>query len=409
MAVEVRRAVGDEELRTVAEIDETAFSAVLDDAWYERTMPLRRTGTKYLASIVGEDVGCCGSFPFELTVPGGAPVPVAGVTDVGVLPSHRRRGVLSAMMDRLLDDAGSAGQVAAVLFASESRIYGRYGFGPATRTRRFRLHTARAALRRDAPRSAGRVRMVAADARRAVLPDAFDTCRRRRPGEVHRSPETWDALLGVPRDASRDHRLCMVHEAPDGSCDGYVLYAVAHDWDPMGPHHVAHVHELVAASDAVELSLWEALSDVDLVETVEGYARRDLVLIDSLEDRWALETTGEHDGLWVRLLDVPAALSARRYSRAGELVVEVTDDRRPDVGGCFAVAVGDDGSAEVSRTTAAPDVGLGIVELGSVWMGGTSVQRLAAAGRVKEHTPGALRWGDQAFAWSPAPGITHEF
>jgi predicted acetyltransferase len=413
--LQVTRAESDDERREVARVADWAFAQVFDPGRFEKYLPLKRTVESYLATADGESAGACGVFPLELTVPGGERVATSGVTDVGVLPGHRRRGVLTAMMRRMLDDAVAAGRLAAILYASEAGIYGRYGYGPASRAKRVSVPVARSAFRNDIlggadPRS-GRIRVLDPADRGENLPGIHERYRRSRPGEVGRSQANWDFLLAVHPTKSVEDRLCLVHETADGVPDGYVLYTVADSWDHGGPAHTAEVVELVAVDAAAELALWAALFDLDLVATVEAHVPADSLLFDALADRWAVGTRGEGDQLWVRILDVPAALAARHYRVPVELGLEVVDDRRPEVAGTFRLSVGHDGTGVVERAEpgAAADLRIGIAELGSCWLGGGSFCRLAQVGRVQEHTIGTLALADAAFGWSPGPHVTHHF
>lgn len=409
MALSVRPARDDGDIRAGWAVDWSAFQLPLDEAGFERDLPWRRRIRCWLAEDEGTAVGSFGAFDFGLTVPGGDVVPVAGLTAVGVLPSHRRRGVLGTMMRCHLDESAAAGHAASVLYASEAGIYGRFGFGPATRTKRFSLATARASFRGDVGRADARLAVVDRDGWADALPPVFERAARRRPGEVGRDEVAWSTVLAVPR-SGKENRLCLAHVGPDGALDGYVLYTAEHHWSSDGPHHVVDVQELVAVDDGVELALWEALCRLDLVERLEGWCAADSILFEALEDRWALTVAGEHDSLWVRLLDVPAALAARRYRVPGRVVLEVADPGRGDgpAAGTFAVEAGADGSATVERCGDAPDVVLGVAELGSSWLGGGSLARLGAVGRV-EGTPAALRRADAMFGWYPSPRITHAF
>ena len=110
----------------------------------------------------GRIVGGAGAFSFRTTVPGGAVVPSAGVTVVGVLPTHRRRGILRSMMRLQLDDAHERGEALATLFASEETIYGRYGYGRATLALELKISRIRGAYRPVKTVSRIRIRSLAA-------------------------------------------------------------------------------------------------------------------------------------------------------------------------------------------------------------------------------------------------------
>lgn len=409
MEPSVRPALSDDDRRRLATIAEHAFSATLDEDRFQRTLDLHREIDGYLGELDGAPVGSAGSFPFRLTVPGGAEVEVAGVTAVGVLASHRRRGVLRAVMARLLHDAATAGRVAAVLYASESTIYERFGFGPASLTRRVRVDTRRARMRDDVGIAAPMLQMVAPEDRRSLLPPVLRTAVARRPGEIDRSESSWRSFLSTPAHRSTDDRHCMLHRSAGGEPDGYAIYQVQLSWDPNGPHGVMELRELAAADASVELALWSALLSVDLVETVQAWVPPDSLLDVALLDRRALSTGGFLDSLWVRLLDVRAALEARRYPVPGTLVIDLQDGSCPDLVGRWRLAVDESGTASAEPTSAAADVVMDAAALGSQWLGEVNLDVLAAAGRARELRSGSLRRAAAMFSWSPRPWTIIDF
>jgi predicted acetyltransferase len=411
VGIEVREISDEDDLRMAARTDLASFGLAFEQARFEKALPTRRAATSYLAHDDDTPVGACMTHAFSMTLPGGATVPVSGVADVGVLPSHRRRGVLSAMMERMLADGVAAGRVAAGLHASESTIYGRFGFGAATRHRKVSIATSRAAMRSDVLVSPGVVEVLHPDGRGDVLRRVHEEAMGRRPGEVGRLVPQWE--VRIAGDASDESRmLCMVHRRPSGEPDAYALYRIDSDWAPAGPEHLLEVQELVAVDEPAELAMWQAVLGLDLVATVVAWVPSDSILFDALEDRWAPHSTGEHDGLWLRLLDVPSVLGSRRYRIPGTVVFDVVDDRAPEgaaTAGTWAVEVGDDGAAGVERCSGSADLRLGVAELASVVLGGGSLCRLGAVGRVTAVTPGALERADAMLGWWPSPWITEFF
>jgi predicted acetyltransferase len=409
--IEVRQINDEDDLRAAARTDLASFGHAFEQSRFDRTLPVRKAATSYLATDGDTPVGACMAHAFSMTLPGGATVPVSGVADVGVLPSHRRRGVLSAMMQRMLADAVATGRVAAGLHASESTIYGRFGFGAATRHRKVSIATSRAGMRSDVRVSPGVVEVLHPDGRFEALRQVHEEAMGRRPGEVGRLDPQWQ--VRIAGDASDESRmLCMVHRRPSGEPDAYALYGIAPDGAPAGPEHVLEVHELVAVDEPAELAMWQAVLGLDLVATVVAWVPADSILFDALEDRWAPHSTGEHDGLWLRLLDVPAVLASRRYRIPGRLVVEVADERAPGgatTGGTWALEIGDDGAARVEPSGGRADLRLGVAELASVVLGGGSLSRLGAVGRAAEVSPGALERADAMLGWWPSPWITEFF
>lgn len=388
----------------------------------ERSMRWRRTTTTYLAEIGSEAVGTARTYDMELSTPGGASVPVAGIGDVGVLPGFRGRGVLRCLVERILDDATDSSRTAAVLYASESTIYGRFGFGPATRSRRVSLPVHKGKLRADVSVAEGRCELLEPEGWIDVLPGVFERAARRRGGEVSRSAELWEKVLCAPGDDSgllagglmgspgADGRFAMVQRDPGGSANAYALYSVRESWQPEGPAHEMFVDEVVAVDAPSELALWRSLLGIGLVQRIEAWLAPDAPLLGALLDRWAPSVTGEHDKLWARVLDPLAALASRRYRIADRAVVAIGDPRSGGEPINLALTVerpGDPGVTEPCGDP--PDVTLGVAELGEVWLGGGSLAALAAVGRVAEAAPGEAARLDAMLGWSPLPQVTHDF
>ena len=334
----------------------------------------------------------------ELTVPGG-PVPLAAVSLVGVAPSHRRRGLLSALMRRQLQDIRDAGEAVAALWASESAIYGRFGYGLATRQARLDVRTHDARLRPELERAAAAPELVLAGEARARLAPIHDAVRRRRPGMLARTDAWWDLRLHDPdheREGAGRLRAAVLGD------DGYALYAFKEGWSAAGPDGSLRLRELVAATPAAAASLWGLLFELDLVRRVTWeLAPADEPLPHMLDNARAVGTR-LGDGLWVRLVDVRGALSRRSYSTPFEAVLEVADDVCPWNAGRHRV--GWDGRrAACEPTGAKADLELSAAELGAAYLGGTTLDVLAAAGRVRERTPGALRAASVAFRGAAEP------
>lgn len=411
--VDVRRVTVDDDLKTAQRITDVAWLSLEDTTLIERHLPVLRTAEMYLAidpADGGAAVGATGVFVLDLGLPGGFTTVVSGVTDTAVLPSHRRCGVMTALMDRLVSDAVSAQRCALVLYSTEATIYGRFGFVPCSRSKQVRVSVERTRLRSDIRRPSGRISVVAPDRRVEYLPEIYSRALARRPGEVNRSGEFWAAHLAGPRSEPAEDRLCVVHEGDHGAGDGYALFTVERHWDSSGPRLQVDVVEMVAVDDNAELAVWAALFDLDLVRTVTASVPSDTMLYEVLEDRAAISVTGEEDHLWVRLLDVPAALGARRYRMPGRAVLEVVDASLGQVAGVWKVEVNETGVATVTAADATEaELRLGCAELGSCWMGGGSFHRLVSLGRVEELIPGAAARADALFGWQPSAWTVHEF
>ncbi|SEB75701.1 GNAT family N-acetyltransferase [Streptomyces sp. TLI_105] len=358
----------------------------------------------------GRPVGTAASYSFELTLPGDVLVPVGGVTAVGVLPSHRRRGVLSAMMRHQLTELRARGDFLSVLLASEATIYGRFGYGPATYTQRLTVPRRQAAL--APPRALGTAGATAAgvDAgsvevlRRAecgeILEAVYDRYRRAQPGALSRPPRWWALRAGQPPIAPAP-RYVAVHRDADGTPDGYASYAIGED-------RTLTVDETIACDDAVFTALARFVLEHDLVSTVVfKHVPPEHPLRLQLADFRAGEVSSPTDWLWVRLLDVPGALTARGWFTDGELVLDVDD---PFLGehGRHLLTVRD-GKAECVPTDRQPDLSLDVRDLGSVYLGGTAPSTLVRAGHVRAHRPGAAALADALFRGEGAPHCLHWF
>lgn len=355
-----------------------------------------------------EWVGGTGAFTMDLTLPGGSTVPAAGVTMVGVAPTHRRRGVLTELMRRQLDDVAAGPEPVAVLTASEALIYGRFGYGVATRGVRFCLEPSRGAFRLDGPSASGRLRQVTVEQARGLLPAAYERIRVRRPGAVARSQAWWETHVFLDRPSHREGGggvMVVVHEDPAGTVDGFATYRAIQAWWPDRlPGSTLRVEGMEAVDDTVHLALWRTILDHDLYAEVEIlHAPVDDPLALALADPRRLRASALSDWLWLRILDVPGALGPRRWGAAASLVVEVVDRFRPASGGRFRIDADDDGSGAVTATDAPADLALGAEELGAIALGSVAPSALARVGRVTEQRAGALRTADDLFRSDVAP------
>ncbi|MEU4345925.1 GNAT family N-acetyltransferase [Streptomyces sp. NPDC023838] len=374
----------------------------------------------------GRPVGTTAAYSFELTLPGEILVPAAGVTAVGVLPSHRRQGVLRAMMRHQLTELRARGEFLSVLLASEALIYRRFGYGPATYTQRLTVPRHRAAF--APPRARGEAGASSAGSengsengsatgsdngpdngsvevlRRAqcgeILEEVYDRYRRAQPGALSR-PHRWWALGAGQPPISPAQRYVAVHRDADGVPDGYASYVI-------GESETLTVDETIATDDAVFTALARFVLRHDLVSRVvfkhvpPGHPLR-----WQFEDFRAGEVSGDTDWLWVRLLDVPRALTARGWSTDGELVLDVDD---PFLGehGRYLLTVRDS-KADCVPTDREPDLSLNVSDLGSIYLGGTAPSRLVRAGHIKAHRPGAATLADALFRAERSPHCLHWF
>jgi predicted acetyltransferase len=356
----------------------------------------------------GRIVATAGDWDMELTLPGLTTARAPGVTAVGVLPTHRRKGLLTALMRRQLDEFSGRGYPLATLLAAESVIYGRFGYGWATTSAAAQLDRAHGQFASPLGGAATLELLDKAEAAK-VLPEVFDTVRRVQPGEVSRPEGWWERFIRDPEwmregDSELFHVVCR-----DGADAGLASYRMKESWSDNIPQYTLRVIQLMASSASVRAALWRFCLDVDLVARINF---ENLPVNDPmrwlLRDPRRLRTTTVSDFLWVRLVDVAKALEARRYRVADRLVVEVTDAFLPENEGRYELEGGPDG-ARCRRTNAASDLRLSVAELGSAYLGGVSLTSLAAAGRVTESTPRALARADLLFGLDVPPWCSTDF
>jgi predicted acetyltransferase len=352
-------------------------------------------------------VGSTSAAPLELTVPGGF-VPCAGITSVGVLPTHRRRGVLRSLMRAQLDDIHEQGQPVAYLWASEATIYQRYGYGVGAFMGSFDIRESKNEFLRPFERR-GRVRMVGRDEAMKIMPSVYERVRAERPGFIARDDVWWKVIFRDP-EYERDGATSLffvIHEGDEG-VEGYVAYRVKEGWEPsIGPDYTMTIEELMTATDHAYASLWRYCLDVDLVRRVKGWKRpADETLLHILMEPRAV-SLGVRDGTWLRVVDARAALEARRYAAEGRLVLDLRDETCSWNEGRWELEGGPD-EATVERTDREPDITLTAQDLAAMYLGAVRPSALARAERI-EGSPEALRRADAMFATDLAPWCPHVF
>jgi predicted acetyltransferase len=349
-------------------------------------------------------VGTFSSFDLDLNVPGST-VPMAGTTVVSVLPTHRRRGVLSQMMRLHLQQAIDRGQPIAGLWATEFGIYGRFGYGPANTVREVGFDTRRADV--AGPEPGVELRMVepeeGGELAGAVYPNAVSGI----PGTFER-PEWWwthRVLLDHPqfREGMGEERWVVAESG--GIPIGYARYRVKMEWESSGPNGKLSITEVIGTTDGAYRALWHHLSHVDLFPNVSCWnLPENSVLPWIISDPRHL-TYALWDGLWIRLLDIPNSLQARSYSSDGSVVIGVDDRFTPHVGGTFEVCVSG-GAATVERSGASPHLELDVADLGSLYLGQHRAEQLRKAGRIVGDAD-AISHLDRMMSW-PVPSWTQE-
>ena len=397
-------------IRTLDDADWPAFAA-LDSHAFGNSAPaelleIERAAQepgRSIGATEGDDlVGIATAYSFDLTVPGAA-VPAAGISWVGVLPTHRRRGVLSALMDHQLGALHDAGrEPIAVLWASEPPIYGRYGYGLASRFWGVTVGRSATALDPAAPADPDlTLRLVPADDWKRTA-GVYDTLTARRPGMFARNERWWKrAVMDLPdtRDGRSELRCVIVEDR--AGVRGYARYATKQSFgDDFGQGKVS-VREVMALDPAALATLYRYLFDLDLMGSTEIWnVPVDDPLLHWLQDPRRAKP-GVGDALYVRLVDLAGALSARTYATDVDLVLDVTDARCPWNAGRWRLT-GGTGGATCTRSDDTADLALDVRELGAAYLGGTSLTELAGAGRVGGD-PAALQAATTAFTHSPAP------
>jgi predicted acetyltransferase len=355
----------------------------------------------------GQIVGTAGIYTRHLAVPG-AVVPTAHVTFVAVAATARRQGVLTRFMRRQFADIAAAGEPVAALWASEGRIYQRFGYGLASRKLSLDVESREVSFTVPAA-DTGRLREGAPADFRDTMAKLYDQVYPQRPGWSERLPRHVDHRLV---DLERERRgatsmRVVVHESDDG-VDGYALWRAAGKWGNSGPAGDVRVVEVCAATNEAYAALWRFLLAVDLTRSTSmWFAATDEPLLFMVNEPRRLNATMT-DGLWIRIVDVPGALAARRYAADVNVVLEVTDDLVPANSGRWRLT-GSAESAHCESTVDEPDIACGIRALGAAYLGGSPLDALAAAGLVRELRAGTLARTGVAFGWHRTPSAIEVF
>lgn len=350
-------------------------------------------------------VGTYRSFTTRLTLPGGARVPVDAVSAVSVRPTHRRRGLLTRMINEDLWNAVDRGEVASILIAAEWPIYGRYGYGPATWQAKWTLRT-RAATFQVPP--TGSVEVVDALTARSLVPAIYDAYVAGQPGEIDRPEHRWDHELGIVEFPGRPKwkGQLVIHRDAAGVPDGYARFHGEENWVDMFAEHRMLLDELHGATREVDVDLWRHLAQMDLTATIQAEVRREHEPMQwALSDPRTAQVSGRSDFLWVRILDVPRALAGRTYERDGELVIEVADrlgDRDGPAAGRYRLSVRG-GSATCERTKDEPELTVDVRALSAAFLGGTRLVDTSRTGASTERRPGALGEADRLLRTADEP------
>ena len=385
-----------------------AFGAALP---IDEELALSREITEFdrtLAFFDGKEmVATAGIFSYEMTAPGGA-LPCGGVTRVSVLSTHRRRGLLTAMMRRQLDDMRERGEPLAALYASEAPIYGRFGYGLATYQASVEIERSHSAFAKRATGS-GRLSMVDVPTAVGAFTRVWEKARHSQPGMLGLD-ERWIRneladLEQVREGSSPQYRV--LHQT-DGNPSGFATYRVKMEWDASGPNGTLRLGMLIATTAEAYAALWRHVLDVDLMARVSAEMRPvdeplRFLLADSRQPKTRIE-----DGVRLRLVDVAAALAGHRYAVEGRLGLRVRDEFCSWNDGPYEL-VGGPAGAECKPNSGTPDLALDAADLAALYLGGNRFRALFEAGRIQELRPGAIARADAMFATDRAPWCPSHF
>jgi predicted acetyltransferase len=410
MTAEIR-VVPEDRFAELIKTAEIAFSEDMGDDMIGRVEKVADK-QRFLCAIDNDRfVGTAGVFTQRLSVPGGD-VAAGGVTFVTVLPSHRRRGLMSGMMRLMIDDCHRRGEPIAMLWAAEGAIYQRFGFGLGTNSVNLEADTRATTFTRDWPRE-GTLRLVPAGQGREIVAPVYEAARAQRAGFLLRDPLWWPGVLPDPEKDKKggEARRLAVFEV-DGGAEAYAVYKTKAEWTPRGPASILTVDEAIASTPRGAREIWRFLLDVDLVRTLKTWRLPiDHPIFALVAEPRRLGTT-VGDGLWVRIVDVATSLEARRYGvdghASGRLTFDFEDRYCPWNAGRWELECSD-GRARVTRTTGAADITLDANDMASLYLGGFSAAALAGAGRIVELEAGGLARADLLLGAALQPWCPQEF
>jgi predicted acetyltransferase len=331
-------------------------------------------------------LGGAGRYDTALSLPGGGRVPVAGLTSVGVAPGAQHRGAFRALIEAHLDECRARGDAASVLMASQTPLYGRFGYGLATRAASWEIDSPAArALAAGAP-TAGSVVMEHGRGPELVeaLREVWEQAGSRRAGSLTRSTAWWERMLNPKKSwVGGGDLLVALHHTPAGALGGYALYEVdiAHGRQGLAEADIT-ISEMIGLDIAAELDLWRFLADLPWSRTLRwAYAPTDPGPLFWLADPRQLRRMADLDFLWLRPLDLPALTESRTFAADGSVVLEVSDPRYSDLAGRYELRAAS-GRGTWTPTQRTAELSLSVADLGSLWLGGTSARQLVAVRRI---------------------------
>lgn len=408
MTIEIRTCTADELPRFV-EVLGTAFGGPIPEEELPRFRELLEPDRTFAAFDDGSMVATSGTFSFHMTVPGGSSVPAAGVTMVGSLPTHRRRGLMRQLMRTMIDDAKNRNEPVAILWASEESIYQRFGYGLASNQGHIKIEREKTRFIGD-PAAVGETRMITLEEATTVLPPIYDAVLPTRPGMLARPPEWWrnHTLADPERTRGGASVLFCAVFSREGNDEAYAIYRTGGDWDDDAvARGYIRVNEVLATNAVAYREMWRYLFGIDLVEYIRGwYLPQDvpleLMLLEPRRLRFA-----KSDSLWLRLVDLQAALESRSYATDGEISFAVTDEFCPWNEGEWTLKV-EGGHAEVARG-GSPEISLDVSALAAVYLGGYTFAQLGRALRAQECEDGVFARADAVFRTHVAPWCVENF
>jgi predicted acetyltransferase len=410
MSTEVRVCPPDR-FRELLKLAGVAFNDDVPDDLVDRVERVADPKRFFTALDGDRMVATSGVFAMRLTVPGGE-LPAGGVTWVAVLPSHRRRGLMRGMMRLMIDDCHSRGEPIAILWAAEGAIYQRFGFGLATFSLNFEAETHSVGFAREWEPE-GACRLIPTGEGLDLVTPVYETARMQRAGFLARTPDWWLGILPRPDGEAKggEAKRLVVYESADGP-EAYAVYKAKGDWNVRGPAGVLTVEEAIGATARGTREIWRYLLEVDLMRTLKAWRLpADHALFHLAAEPRRLGTT-VGDGLWLRIVDVAAALEGRTYgldgAADGELTFDLRDEYCPWNAGRWKLSVAG-GRAVATRSDGPADMALDAGDLGALFLGGVGAAALALAGRVVELRGGSLARADRLFRTALDPWCPQEF
>ena len=404
MTIEIRP-IRPDEFDAYMRSGSVAFSEPIADEEIEAYRPTSEDGRDLAAFEDGRIVGGVSAASLRMVVPGGRTVAVGAVPHAAVLPTHRRQGINTSLFRAQLDDMRARGEPISALHASEAGIYDGLGYGMATMLGEFSIEVARTSFL-PAHERQGSVRLLPREEALAPMRRVYDAVVPTRPGMIEITDPWFEWRYGEHGDGRSTPSFFAIHET-HGEPDAYAVYRVKVRWPSDIPMHELEVRELMATTPQATMDMWRYVFDIDLIHTVKGEGRPpDEPLLWMLREPRRLHFKLS-DGMFIRLVDVPAALEARGYTADGRVVIEVSDTFCPWNEGRFALEI--EGEATCTPTDDEPDLACRVNELGSAYLGGASFAELARAGLVTERKKAGIIIADELFRTEQAPWCSLPF